>query len=71
MLIQITYGLLKYTVAFKGVFKSLNLSIDARNAKTVYKPTYSINDPKGDPSLDGKMMYRMTEDSWALLIRKK
>jgi len=28
------------------------------------KPTYTINDLRGDPKLDGKMMYRTTNEGW-------
>jgi len=49
MVIKITYGLLKYTVAFKCVFKSLNLSVDARNTKKIYQADLHLKRPKGRP----------------------
>jgi hypothetical protein len=49
VVIQITYWLLKDTVAFKGVFKSLNLSMDARNTKKIYQVGLHHKRPKGRP----------------------
>jgi hypothetical protein len=35
---------------------------DARNKKIYDKPAYAKTDLKGDPSVDGKVTWRMTEE---------
>jgi len=44
---------------------------DARNTKKIFQNILTKNDLRGEPRLDGKMMWRMTYDRWGLLIGDK
>jgi hypothetical protein len=44
---------------------------DARNTKKIYQANLHQNDVRGEPRVDGKMMYRMTQEIWKLLTGDK
>jgi hypothetical protein len=60
----------EWQMGFNSAFKGLSHEIYQLMQETprkYTKPTYTLNDPSEDPWLhvDGKMMSRIREDSWA------